>query len=305
MWRAAVSVRSVLGRRALQAVCVLAVGALALTGCSNSEDSGPAVEKVKVDKVDSIAAQLPDKIKQSGKLVVGVNVPYQPNEYKDPSGKIVGYDVDLMDAVAATLGVKAEYLESAFEKIIPTIQAGTYDVGMSSITDTKEREEQVDFATYFNVRTQWAQQKGKPIDPDNACGKRVAVQATTIQDTDELPDKSKKCVAEGKPAIDIKSFEEQSAATNALVLGQVDGMAADLPVTVYAIQKSDGKIEKAGAAYGAALYGWATPKGSPLAAVLQKAVQSLIDNGKYLEIAKNWGVEEGALTKSVVNGATS
>lgn len=256
-----------------------------------------------IEKVDSIAAQLPDKIKQSGKLVVGVNLPYQPNEYKDPSGKIVGYDVDLMDAVAATLGVKAEYLESAFEKIIPTIQAGTYDVGMSSITDTKEREEQVDFATYFNVRTQWAQQKGKPIDPDNACGKRVAVQATTIQDTDELPDKNKKCLAEGKPAIDIKSFEEQSAATNALMLGQVDGMAADLPVTVYAIQKSDGKIEKSGAAYGAALYGWATPKGSPLAGVLQKAVQNLIDNGKYLEIAKNWGVEEGALAKSVVNGA--
>ena len=54
-----------------------------------------------------------------------MNIPYQPNEYKDPSGKIVGFDVDLMDAVAATLGVKAEYLESAFEKIIPTIQAGT------------------------------------------------------------------------------------------------------------------------------------------------------------------------------------
>ncbi|AFU00521.1 transporter substrate-binding protein [Nocardia brasiliensis ATCC 700358] len=276
-----------------------------LTGCSNTEDSGPAVDKVKVDKVDSIAAQLPDKIKQSGKLVVGVNIPYQPNEYKDPSGKIVGYDVDLMDAVAATLGVRAEYLESAFEKIIPTIQAGTYDVGMSSITDTKEREQQVDFTTYFNVRTQWAQQKGKPIDPDNACGKKVAVQATTIQDTDELPAKSKKCVEEGKPAIDIKSFEEQSAATNALVLGQVDGMAADLPVTVYAIQKSDGKIEISGTAYGEALYGWAVAKGSPLAGVLQKAVQSLIDNGKYLEIAKNWGVEQGAITKSVVNGAAS
>ncbi|GAJ81435.1 putative amino acid ABC transporter substrate-binding protein [Nocardia brasiliensis NBRC 14402] len=276
-----------------------------LTGCSNTEDSGPAVDKVKVDKVDSIAAQLPDKIKQSGKLVVGVNIPYQPNEYKDPSGKIVGYDVDLMDAVAATLGVRAEYLESAFEKIIPTIQAGTYDVGMSSITDTKEREQQVDFTTYFNVRTQWAQQKGKPINPDDACGKKVAVQATTIQDTDELPAKSKKCVEEGKPAIDIKSFEEQSAATNALVLGQVDGMAADLPVTVYAIQKSDGKIEISGTAYGEALYGWAVAKGSPLAGVLQKAVQSLIDNGKYLEIAKNWGVEQGAITKSVVNGAAS
>src|SRR6476469_1285578 len=119
MWRSAVSVRSVLGRRALQAMCVLAGGALVLTGCSNSEDDSPAVAKVQgIDKFDTAAALLPDKIKQSGKLVVGVNIPYQPNEYKDPSGKIVGFDVDLMDAVAATLGLKAEYLESSFEKII-------------------------------------------------------------------------------------------------------------------------------------------------------------------------------------------
>ncbi|MGK8524694.1 ABC transporter substrate-binding protein [Nocardia asteroides] len=284
----------------------LAAGALVLTGCTtNTEETGPTVAKVQVDKVDEIAAQLPDKIKQSGKLVVGVNIPYQPNEYKDASGRIVGFDVDLMDAVAAVLGVEAEYVESAFEKIIPAIQAGTYDVGMSSITDSKEREQQVDFTTYFNAGIQWAQQKGKPIDPENACGKKVAVQATTVEHTDEVPAKSAKCVAEGKPAIDIKPFDEQSAATNALVLGQVDAMSADSPVTAYAIKQSDGKIETAGPVFDSAPYGWAVPKGAALAAVLQKAVQHLIDNGKYLEITKNWGVQEGAITKSVINGAVS
>lgn len=300
------SVRSVLGRRALQAMCVLAGGVLAVSGCSNSEDNSPAVTKVQgIDKFDTAAALLPDKIKQAGKLVVGVNIPYQPNEYKDPSGKIVGFDVDLMDAVAATLGLKAEYVESSFEKIIPAIQAGTYDVGMSSITDSKEREQSVDFTTYFNAGIQWAQQTGKPIDPDNACGKRVAVQATTVEDTDEIPARSKKCEAEGKPAIDKKPFDEQSAATNALILGQVDAMSADSPVTAYAIKKSDGKIEVAGKVFDSAPYGWAIPKGSALGKALQAAVQHLIDNGKYLEITKNWGVQEGAITKSVINGAAS
>ncbi|MGW4772800.1 ABC transporter substrate-binding protein [Nocardia sp. NPDC004278] len=287
-------------------MCVLAGGALVLTGCSNSEDNSPAVAKVSgIEKVDTAAALLPDKIKQEGKLVVGVNTPYQPNEYKDPSGKIVGFDVDLMDAVAATLGLKADYQESSFEKIIPAIQAGTYDVGMSSITDSKEREQSVDFTTYFNAGSQWAQQSGKPVDPDNACGKRVAVQATTVQDTDEIPARSKKCEAEGKPAIDKKSFDEQSAATNALVLGQVDAMSADSPVTAYAIKKSDGKIEASGKVFDSAPYGWAIPKGSALGKALQAAVQHLIDNGKYLEITKNWGVQEGAITKSVINGAAS
>lgn len=300
------SVRTVLGRGALRAVCVVAGGALILTGCTNNtEESGPAVPKVSVDKVDAIAATLPEKITQSGKLVVGVNVPYQPNEYKDADGKIVGFDVDLLDAVGSVLGVKVEYVESAFEKIIPAIQAGTYDVGMSSITDTKERQQQVDFTDYFKAGVQWAQQIGKPVDPDNACGKKVAVQATTIEHTEEVPAKSEACVAAGKPAIDIKPFDEQSAATNALVLGQVDAMSADSPVTAYAIKKSDGKIEAAGSVFDSAPYGWAVPKNSPLAKALQSALNHLIKNGQYKTITENWGVQEGAITESVINGAES
>lgn len=295
-----------MGRRALRAVSVLAGSALVLAGCTNAEDAAPVVQKVQgVAKVDAIAAQLPVKIMQSGKLVVGVSVPYVPNEYKDANGKIVGYEIDLMNAVAATLGVEAEYVESAFEKIIPATQAGTYDLGMSSITDSKEREKQVDFTTYFSAGIQWAQQQGKPVDPNNACGKRVAVQATTNEHLFELPAKSAQCVAASKPAIDIKAFDKQSAATNALMLGQVDAMSADSPLTAYAVKTSEGKLEKAGAPFESAPYGWVVPKGSPLAVVLQQAVQHLMDNGKYLEIAKNWGVEEGALTKSVVNGAVN
>lgn len=302
------SVRSVLGRRALRVMCAVTGGALVLTGCtSNTEDSGAGSDapKVEVQKVDEIAAQLPAPVQQAGKLVIGVNVPYQPNEYKDASGKIVGFDVDLMDAVTGVLGIRAEYVESAFEKIIPAIQAGTYDVGMSSITDSKEREEQVDFTTYFNAGIQWAQQVGKPVDPANACGKKVAVQATTVEHTDEVPAKSAECVAAGKPPIDIQAFDEQSQATNALVLGQVDAMSADSPVTAYAIKQSGGKIESAGPVFDSAPYGWAVAKGSPLAAALQKAVQHLIDNGQYTQITENWGVQDGAITTSVINGATS
>ncbi|WP_280305616.1 ABC transporter substrate-binding protein [Nocardia neocaledoniensis] len=300
------SVRFVLGRGAVRLLCTVAGGALVLSGCaSNTEGDTTAVTKVSVEKVDALAAAVPDKVKQAGKLVVGVNVPYQPNEYKDASGKIVGFDVDLLDAVATTLGLKVDYVESAFEKIIPAIQAGTYDVGMSSITDSREREQQVDFTTYFSAGIQWAQQTGKTVDPNNACGKRVAVQATTVEHTEEIPAKSAKCVAEGKPPIDMKPFDEQSAATNALVLGQVDAMSADSPVTAYAIKQSEGKIEATGPIFDSAPYGWAVQKGSPLAASLQKALQHLIDNGKYGEITTNWGVQEGQIKTSVINGAVS
>jgi polar amino acid transport system substrate-binding protein len=285
-----------------------ATGALALSGCANNEQtSGPttATTAATAAKVDSIANTVPEAIKSSGKLIVGVNIPYAPNEFKDPSGKIVGFDVDLMNAMAATLGLTTDYREADFAKIIPSIQGGTFNVGMSSFTDTKEREQSVDFVTYFSAGILWAQRPGAPIDPNNACGKKVAVQATTTEETDELPKKSKACTDAGKPPIEILKFDGQDAATNAVVLGQADAMSADSPVTAYAIKQSNGKLEAAGEIADAAPYGWPVAKGSPLAQSLVQALAHLIDTGAYKQIATNWGVEKGMIDKPVINGAIS
>ncbi|MGC4964217.1 ABC transporter substrate-binding protein [Gordonia sp. DT101] len=291
-------------------VALFAVLALALAGCSNNEDSessGPASSSAKVEaaKVQGIADMVPDKIKQSGQLIVGVNVPYQPNEFKDPSGNIVGYDVDLMNAIGGVLGLSPVFKEADFDKIIPAVQQGTYNVGMSSFTDSKEREKQVDFVTYYSAGIQWAQQKGGSIDPNNACGKRVAVQSTTVEDTDEVPAKIKACTDAGKPAIQKVKFDSQDEAVNALVLGKVDAMSADSPVTAYAIKRSDGALEPAGGVFESAPYGYPVAKGSPLAEALRQAVQHLIDNGQYKQIAENWGVQSGTIPNAVINGAVS
>jgi polar amino acid transport system substrate-binding protein len=282
-------------------------GALALSGCASgtdsSDSSSPTAEASA--KVEEIANTVPEDIKASGKLIVGVNIPYKPNEFKDPSGKIVGFDVDLMNAIAATLGLTPEYREADFAKIIPSIQGGTYNVGMSSFTDTKEREQSVDFVTYFSAGIQWAQRPGSGIDPNNACGKKVSVQATTTEETEELPAKSKACTDAGKPPIEIIPFDGQDAATNAVVLGQVDAMSADSPVTAYAIKETNGKLEAAGPVFDSAPYGWPVKKDSALAQSLQKALEHLIETGKYEEIATNWGVEAGMIDKPVINGAIS
>ena len=121
---------------------------------------------VTAEKVDAIANTVPEAIKSSGKLIVGVNIPYAPNEFKDPSGKIVGFDVDLVNAVAATLGLTPEYREADFAKIIPSIQGDTFNIGMSSFTDTKEREQTVDFVTYFSAGILWAQRPGDTDRPE-------------------------------------------------------------------------------------------------------------------------------------------
>ncbi|MGV0742775.1 ABC transporter substrate-binding protein [Mycolicibacterium sp. XJ870] len=285
-----------------------ASAALTLSGCASGTDSGesaPETTGVAAEKVDDIANTVPEPIRQSGKLIIGVNIPYPPNEFKDASGKIVGFDVDLMNAVAATLGLTPEYREADFAKIIPAIQGGTYNVGMSSFTDTKERQQTVDFVDYFNVGILWAQRPGSAIDPNNACGKKVSVQATTREETDELPAKSKACTDAGQPPIEIIPFDGQDAATNAVVLGQADAMSADLPITTYAIQQSNGKLEAAGETFDPQPYGWPVQKGSALAQSLQQALQHLIDTGAYKEIAANWGLEDGVIDKPVINGAVN
>ena len=301
-----------IGQRWFQFATVITLaGTLALSGCAKSNESGPTTAAgptnstvvVAPQKVDDIAATVPEGVGKSGKLVVGVTIPYTPNEFRDAQGKIVGFDVDLMNAVAGVLGLTTDYRESDFAKIIPSIDGGTYDVGMSSFTDTKEREQQVDFVTYFSAGTQWAARTGSSLDPNNACGKKVSAMAASTQEIDELPAKSKACVDVGKPEIQIITFDGQDAATNAVVLGQADAMSADSPVTAWAIKESAGKLEAAGAVFDSAPYGWPVQKGSPLAQSLQKALEHLIETGDYKTIPTNWGVESGMIDKPVINGA--
>jgi polar amino acid transport system substrate-binding protein len=290
-------------------VILAASGALALSGCVSNTDSSSestsSTTAASAEKVDAIANTVPENIKSRGKLIIGVNLPYAPNEYKDESGKIVGFDVDLMNAIAGTLGLEPEYREAGFDTIIPSIDGGTFDVGMSSFTDTKEREKQVDFVTYFSAGILWAQKPGKPVDPNNACGLKVAVQSATTEETEELPAKSKVCTDAGKPAINIVKFDGQDQAANAVVQGQADALSADSPATGYAIKKSDGKLEAAGETFDSAPYGWPVKKGSPLAQSLLQALNHLIETGAYKQINDNWGTQSGMIDKPVINGAIS
>ena len=291
----------------LPAIAVAAV--LALAGCVDNSggsggSSGGGKNAYGVTKDDALAKTLPASIAKAGQLTIGIDATYAPNEYKDSNGQPIGWDVDLADAIAAKLGVKTNYTISKFDNIIPSITGGRYDLGVSSFTDTTEREKQVDFVNYYNAGVLWASQKGKTVDPDDACGLKVAVEAGTYEDTDEVPAKSKACTDAGKAAIQVLKFDGQDQATNALVLGQVDAMSADSPITEYAISKQSDKIQAAGKTFDVAPYGIAVDKGSKLTAVIKNTLQALIDDGTYTKILSKWGVDDGAVTSADVNAAS-
>jgi polar amino acid transport system substrate-binding protein len=283
---------------------VLACAALLMSGCvvdESAKDTKPI--SLTIAKQPDIAAVLPDDIRAGGVLNVGTNTPYQPNEFKNRDGEVIGFDIDLMNAIGQVLGVKPRYHESDFDKIIPALQAGSYHVGLSSFTDSKEREKQVDFVTYFSAGVQWAAKAGRDIDPDAACGLRVGVQSTTVEDTDEVPAKSLECERRGEDPIVKVKFDTQDQAVNATLLGQVDAFSADSPVTAYAVKKTEGQLKLVGPTYDAAPYGMPVRKGSTLALALQKAVQYLIDNGYYRKITEHWGVQAGMIDHAQINGA--
>ena len=287
-------------------VIAAAIGAWQLRGASDrgpGAGSGAAEPVPALGPVASIAALLPGPIRSSGRLVVGVNVPYAPNEFRDSYGKLVGFDVDLMNAIARVLGLRPDYREAAFDAIVGSVAAGEFDVGMSSVTDTREREQSVDFVTYFQAGTLWAQRPGPPIDPDHACGLRVGVTTGVIQQTDDIPRRSDACVAAGLPAINSVAFDRQDDLTAALIAGRLDAMVADSPVTGFAIKTSGGALQPAGQVYDAGPYGWPVAKGSGLTEPLRQALEHLIKTGEYRTIATLWGVELGAIEHPVINGA--
>ena len=283
-----------------------AVTVLVLTGCvNNSTPATGGSTTASVTKDDKAAALLPADIAATGKLVIGTDPTYAPNEFKDEAGAPIGWGIEIASAVAGKLGLKAEFQVAKFDNIIPSVTGGKADIGESSFTDTVEREKQVDFVNYYTAGIQWASAVGKDVDPDNACGLKVAVQATTYEDTDEVPAKSDACVAAGKEPINKLKFDTQDAATNAVVLGQADALSADSPVTLYAIEQTKGKLQVAGKTFDVAPYGIVVKKGSDLTKAVQAALQSMVDDGSYGEILTKWGVADGGIDTITINAAAN
>jgi polar amino acid transport system substrate-binding protein len=285
------------------------VVALVAAGCGdNGGDSGgggtgTTAAAPTVD--EALAAKVPDSIKSDGKVIIGTDASYAPNEFLDTDGKtVVGWDVDLFNAVAAKLGLKTDWQSATFDAIIPGVQSGKYEMGISSFTINDERKQQVNMPSYFSAGTQWGTKKGNPsgIQPDNACGKKVAVQTNTVQDTEDLPKRDEACKSAGKPGITIDRYQRQDQATAAVVSGKDDAMLADSPVLAYAVKQTNGQLELLGDIYDAAPYGYVIKKDqTDYAQAVADAVKALIADGTYKTILEKWGVEAGAIDNPAVN----
>ena len=285
------------------AIALLAALALFAAACGDTKSSAPTTTPGStIAKDATLAAMVPADIAAKGVLKVGSDASYKPNEYFDTDNTtVIGMDVDLIKAVAATLGLTADVANSSFDAIIPGVTTSKkFDVGASSFTINAERLQQVNMIEYYSAGTLWATAKGTTIDIDKACGKKIAVQKATVQ-VDDITERSTTCTNSGAPAIQIDQYEKQTDATQAVVSGKDDAMLADSPVTAYAVKELGGKLEVAGEVYGAAPYGLVVAKDSgQLAQAIEGALKTLITNGEYGRILAKWSLESGAVTADQV-----
>jgi polar amino acid transport system substrate-binding protein len=291
-----------------------AIAGSGLAACGSNDDSSstsgsstPAAASTTASGPSS-SISVPDVIKSKGTLDVAADASYAPNEFFGSDGKTVqGMDADLAQAIGKALGLKVKVQNAGFDGIIPGLAAGKYDLGMSSFTDTKEREKTVDFVTYFSAGTSFYTKAsgGTTVNGlDDLCGKSVAVEKGTTQGTD-VTAQSKKCKAAGKPEVKLSTFPDQNGANLAISSGRAQIGMADSPVAAYQVKQSNGQFKTVGTPYGTAPYGIAIPKSSGLDKPVLAAVKALIANGQYTQILTKWGIQDGAITDPVINGATS
>jgi len=319
------STRRTAAKTRIAAVGAIAVaGTMLLTACGdqtkNNDAGGSATAKTDASAgTASPADLLPADIKSKGVIKVGSDIAYPPVEFKDKSGKTVGIDPDLAAALGKELGVEFQFENGTFDTLITGLRSKRYDIAMSAMTDSKERQEGidpetkkkvgegVDFVDYFtagvSIYTKKGDDKGIKTWAD-LCGKKIAVQRNTVSH-DLAKDESKKCT--GGKKIAIEAYDTDLEAQTRLRSGGADAGSSDFPVAAYAVKTSGGgkDFQIVGDQVEAAPYGIAVAKGNDqLTKALEAAMDAIIKNGEYDKVIAKWGVEAGAVTEAKVNGGS-
>ncbi|MEU4270718.1 ABC transporter substrate-binding protein [Streptomyces sp. NPDC026092] len=299
---------------------------LALTACGNPSDGGttevagasgtttkinlgPDQKRVTTAKVDSIAAKVPEKIRQRGTLeIVDSSGSAAPLTFYATDNKtVIGVETDIASLVADVLGLKLKINTVSWENIFVGLDSAKYDVGFSNITVTEERKDKYDFATYRKDDLAFESKKGsglKVAGPADVAGRKVAVSSGTNQEK-LLVEWSKENEKAGRKPVDIAYYQNASDTYLALQSGRIDLFLGPNPTAAYHAA-STGKTEVVGtySGAGASLQGLiaaTTKKDSGLVEPLADALNQVIENGTYAEVLKRWGLTAEAVTRSEIN----
>jgi polar amino acid transport system substrate-binding protein len=245
---------------------------LLLTGCGG-ESAGTVQTKSGGDV----------KLIKSGQLTTCTHLPYPPFQ-SEKDGKVVGFDVDLIDLVAKKLGIEQKIVDTPFETIKTgaDLNAGKCDVAAAGMTITDERKKNLDFSVpYFDATQALLAKKGSGITSlESAKGKKIGSQAATTGED----------YVKGK-GFDPASFETSEAELTALKSGQVQVIVQDLPVVAEWLKDpANSGLEMVANLDTGEQYGFAVKKGGnpELLKAIDEAITTAKSDGTYDSLYTKW-----------------
>ncbi len=243
-------------------------------------------------------------------LRIGSDISYAPLEfYRGASKQVTGFDYDLAQALGKALGRPVLFENTDFNSLIKDVQAGKIDIAMSAMSDTRDREKQVNFLDYFIAGSGILVPHGNPrriFFLAGLCGMTVDLQAGTSQ-FDAATAASKTCTSLGLGPITLLTAPTDDAALKFFLAGKSYAHITDYPVASYLALTLDGgkKYEVAGRQFAAVPYGIAVRKGNAaLLTQIQNALKSVIADGTYDALLSKWHLSQGALRSAPINAGT-
>src|SRR5438874_8546053 len=185
-------------------VGLLILFAMLFTACGSNTTTGSGSTPTANPATPTIAP--PSGLIAPGTLTVGSDTTYPPLEYiNTATNQATGFDIDLITAIGKQMGLQTKVVTTSFDTIINSLVAKRFDVVISAVSVTPERQKKVDFVPYFNAGESLLVKIGNPLNIKSTadlCGKMVGVQNGTIEQTD-LNTANTACKNAGKPAIEI------------------------------------------------------------------------------------------------------
>jgi len=219
----------------------------------------------------------------------------------------IGYNVDIANLLAKTLGLKLVIKNVSFDSVIPGLSAGRFDFTAHNMSPTPDRLKVLDMITYWSDGSSLVHSKGNPLklsmsDQMTLCGHKIAVVTGSTQQETYLPDISSTCVAQGKKAVDAVVLPNVQAALTQLASKRIEGVFSDTPQVAWAAKQQPQAFELFPQQYqkkeGDNIVALGTAKGSGLGKALHAAMQSLMDGPAYKAALEKWGLGSGVIRTS-------
>jgi polar amino acid transport system substrate-binding protein len=254
----------------------------------------------------AMAGELPDRIKKAGKIVIATQPNYPPIAFKDPAtNKLMGFDIDLGEAIGKELGVAVEWQEIVFAQMLPSLATGRVDMVMAGMSDLPARRETVDFVDYMKSGAQFYTMTANAATiktPLDLCGKSVGASRSTNWPAQIGEWSEANCKKANKPEIKVVGTEGSVDARAQLKTGRLDAAVQGNETLPYFQQIEPNTYVLLGTAFTEALSGIPFPKAeTQLRDAVRDAIVSLQKKGVYAEILKKYGLEANAMPEIGIN----